>query len=412
MRFDLGEYGGDAPSIDREPGSLSWRDDPDESLSDWRITVKVMGDDADAKVYHVHKAIIAAGPRKSDYFLRQCRGGGASRLAEAARCESKLDLEATAAEAIPDFLDYVYSGELNATKENACSLFHLANYLGNPALHASAMKYLDANLSYNTAPMFLAHAHLFSLDKLVDASVTIASENIEMYTSSIAMAGDDDYNEDEYDDFSDCPELRDLYALHPTLFARIIRAWHEMSNPDVSQLSDCCRLIADYCARRADAIDNSFLQDVLSVFSPFKDSGELIKEYVDGPTAIALLEAALAHPGGEIVAEVRDACMVAVGEQWSTALVPLAQKEKLRREEAARVAAEVATRTQATSRRKGGSKRQKPTAGSSSDAALPDGEVALAPAALPLGPGLPAEMQLQLLGNMLLTQGGLEPFGS
>ena len=104
--------------------------------------------------------------------------------------------------------------------------------------------------------------------------------------------------------------------------------------------------------------------------------------------------------------------MVAVGEQWSTALVPLAQKEKLRREEAARVAAEVATRTQATSRRKGHSKRQKTTAGSSSDAALPDGEVAPAPSALPLGPGLPAEMQLQLLGNMLLTQGGLEPFGS
>ena len=61
--------------------------------------------------------MIAAGGRRSDYFTRQCRGNGAARMAEAARGESKLDLEASAAEAMP-----VYANTTRRTKRPLAEL--------------------------------------------------------------------------------------------------------------------------------------------------------------------------------------------------------------------------------------------------------------------------------------------------
>ena len=421
-RFDLGDYGDGTPPVETD-GTVSWRDDPDESLSDWKISVKVSGT-AGTETYHVHKAMIAAGPRKSDYFSRQCRGGGgASRLAEAARCESTLTLEAEAAEAMPDFLDFVYTGELYATKENACALFHLGNYLANPALHAAVKTYLDDNLSSETAPMYLARAHLFSLDKVVDAAVAVAAEYLENYYDGLALPGDRDFDQESWETFWDDDKLKDLYGLHPTLFARIIKDWYEFYTGDGADAFDDSddrlrgglKLVADYCARRSDGIDNSFLNDVAEVFvSAVESIEDEWNNYIDGNAAMLLLEMAIKHPGGENVAKLRDVCIHKASEDWETALLPLVQKERTRREEAAKAAQEAATRTQAASRKNGGNKRKKTSAGSSSDQApAAEEEATAAPAMpLPLGPGLPADLQLQLLGNMLLIQAGEDPFPS
>jgi hypothetical protein len=417
-RFDLGDYGDGAPPVETD-GTVSWRDDPDESLSDWRISVKV-SDTAGTETYHVHKAMIAAGPRKSDYFSRQCRsGGGAARLAEAARCESTLTLEAEAAEAMPDFLDFVYTGELNATNENACALFHLGNYLANPALHAVVKTYIDDKLGSDTAPMYLARAHLFSLDKVVDAAVAVASEYLEEYYDGLILPGDRRFDQESWETFWDDDKLKDLYGLHPTLFARIIQNWYRIIQNWYGDSEDRLRgglkLVADYCARRSDGIDNSFLNDVAEVFvSAVESIEDELNNYIDGNAAMPLLEMAIKYPGGENVAKLRDACIHKASEDWETALLPLVQKERTRREEAAQAAQEAATRTRAASRKKGGNKRKKTSAGSSSDQAPAAEEEAMAAPAmpLPLGPGLPAELQLQLLGNMLLIQAGEDPFPS
>ena len=224
-RFNVGDYGGgDEPAA--KGASLSWRDDPDETLSDWRIEVNVPDAARNSKTYHVHKVVIAGGPRKSDYFVRQCRGNGASRLAEAARGESKLDLDAEAAEAMPAFLDYVYTGELQATKENACALFHLAEYTANPSLHAEVKLYLEESLDYTCAPTYIAHAHLFSQDKLIDAAVEAAAEQLQLYADHVFLPGDNRFDPATADNFSGCPELHDLFALHHTLFARVVTSDH------------------------------------------------------------------------------------------------------------------------------------------------------------------------------------------
>jgi hypothetical protein len=39
-RFDIGEYGSGSAPVEKD-ASLSWRDDPEETLSDWRIVVEV-----------------------------------------------------------------------------------------------------------------------------------------------------------------------------------------------------------------------------------------------------------------------------------------------------------------------------------------------------------------------------------
>lgn len=398
-RFNVGLYGGG-----NEPAAkgalLSWRDDPDETLSDWRIEVNVPDAARNSKTYHVHKVVIAGGPRKSDYFVRQCRGNGASRLAEAARGESKLDLDAEAAEALPAFLDYVYTGELQATKENACALFHLAEYTANPSLHAEVKLYLEESLDYTCAPTYIAHAHLFSQDKLIDAAVEAAAEQLQLYADHVFLPGDHRFDPATADNFSGCPELHDLFALHHTLFARVVTSDHR---PEADHgggyhgggyyhqrhggagVSWCVvRLVADYCTRRADA---SFLEAVVD---------ESFLDNLGSDVAMPLLEAAMKHPGSDASTKLRDRCIQKAGEDWKKTLLPLAQKEKRRREEQA--AAEEAAA--AHSRKKKAAKRTAPPAASSSET-VP---------AMPLGPGLPADMQLKLLGDMLLQQGGEDPF--
>eukprot|EP00900_Chrysochromulina_parva_P017974 jgi/Chrpa1/26178/Chrysochromulina_OHIO_Genome00001161-RA len=393
-RFDIGEYGSGSAPVEKD-ASLSWRDDPEETLSDWRIVVEVPALKM-KNVYHVHKAMIAGGPRKSDYFVRQCRsGGGASQLAEAVRSESKLDLEAEAAEAIPDFLDYVYTGSLKATKENACALLHLAEYLGNPPLYAEVKDFIEAGLqsewNFKLAPKYVACSELFNQEKLADAAVQVAAEHLEDYSESVTFSETVDGDSAPYP-----PELQDLLALHPTLFARIVTS---KFRPDADfsgrygDLSWCVvRLVADYCNRRAD-IDGSFFESVVD---------DDFLSHLGSDATMSLLKAVLKHPASDSLTRLRDKCIQKAGEDWQNSLLPLARQEKRRRAEE-RAAAAAAAQPQ-----KGDTngKRHKgdTTAGTSTEAT--GAATVLAPAVLPLGSELPAEIQLQLLGNMLLQEGG------
>jgi len=386
-KFDFGEYAGDAENTARHK-PLDWRLDPSESLSDWRVNIVV---DSKNTTYHVHKAIIAAGERQSDYFVRLCRGSGAARLAEAARGESTIVLDSVAAEAFPVFLDYVYTGELSATKENAIALFHLANYLANPALHAAVAAYLQKTLDYETAPIHLAHAHLFSLDKVGEAALKVCTENLLEYENILCIPGDRNYSSEDAVD----PVLCDLFALPPTLFRRILVASPDLDDPGTSQ--SYSRVLAGYCLHRADDIDASFLEAVVTE--------DMIKDpdsFLAVTAAMPLLEVAIKNP---VNAKLRRVCIQHAGTAWENTLLPLAVQEK-RRRAAAKEAAEAAT---AASARKPAKRQKKAAAatGASGSAAAVNGEPPPS-TPLPLGPNLPADVQLELLGNMLLHQGGEE----
>ena len=70
--FDFGDY--NAPAEEEESHQLSWRDDPERSLSDWTIVVRCEVTGA-SESFHVHKAMLAAGARWSEYFKSVFKSG-------------------------------------------------------------------------------------------------------------------------------------------------------------------------------------------------------------------------------------------------------------------------------------------------------------------------------------------------
>lgn len=135
-KLDLGLFShgpGEGNAEHDTPTHLTWRRDPDKSLSDWTIVVTT-GTSKEPATYHVHKAVVGAGPRASQYFFRLFKTQG---LAESITSMSMFTLESSAARAFPDMLDFMYghhSGSLSATSDTAVALRHLANYFGVPAL--------------------------------------------------------------------------------------------------------------------------------------------------------------------------------------------------------------------------------------------------------------------------------------
>ena len=78
--------------------------------------VKQDGGDGE-NFYNVHKTMLAAGLRPSSYFVR-CFN---SSMAESASCTTTLTLQQSSAAAFPIYLDFAYTGELNATSATACA---------------------------------------------------------------------------------------------------------------------------------------------------------------------------------------------------------------------------------------------------------------------------------------------------
>jgi BTB/POZ domain len=110
---------------------LLWRHEEEDSLSDWTIHVRStqpstaaavglaattaagsaakpheqghQANNAVVKTYHVHKYVLATGPRRSEYFVRLFRHG----FAESHNSTSRIELDEIAAKAFPVLLDFL-----------------------------------------------------------------------------------------------------------------------------------------------------------------------------------------------------------------------------------------------------------------------------------------------------------------
>ena len=163
MVLDLGGF---ADGFETSASPLCWRDPPESSLSDW--TVHVAAPELPPATYHVHRAMLATGLRRSEYFSRLFTGAGASGLAESARRGSSVELQPSAARAFPAFLDFVYKGDLPIDNTSAIALLHLANYFLNRALFDRVTEYvqgvLEGDAADQAAPLYLGEADRFGLD--------------------------------------------------------------------------------------------------------------------------------------------------------------------------------------------------------------------------------------------------------
>jgi hypothetical protein len=184
--MDLGSFYVDGESkVEDSPKSLSWRLDPDASLSDWTIVVTTTvvqeepaASSSKSTSYHVHKNIVGAGPRGSQYFLRLFKTNG---LEESNTSTSRLELENSAAIAFPDMLDFMYryayeseEVKVEANPETAVALRHLANYFGVPTLFESVNNYIRKDMNKDNIHVYLREALQYQDDKIVQATMAAA----------------------------------------------------------------------------------------------------------------------------------------------------------------------------------------------------------------------------------------------
>lgn len=129
------------------------------------------------KCYHVHKAILSVGPRRSDYFATLFKQ---SHLSEFATSTSHIPLESSAADSFPALLDYIYTEKMiKFTTKNATAVRHLAHYFGMRPLWKQTSAFIRGDFSLDTAATYLSEAIIYHDEKLELASIAILAENIE-----------------------------------------------------------------------------------------------------------------------------------------------------------------------------------------------------------------------------------------
>lgn len=228
LPFDLGAF--NDGTEDGSGEALSWRQDPSASFSDWTVHVKGKSSEAVGTAYHVHRTMLAIGPRRSQYFVRLTQGG-ASAMGDGIARASTLELEPSSIEAFPVYLDFVYTGALNATTATATALLYLADYLGCRALHDATVAFMQTDLRWEVAIQYLVEAELYSLEKVSAAALKLCAQHF----------GEFDQN---------------LYTLRPTLFAKVVNC------PDtVADTLLISRRVAEYCrGPHAAAINRELLE--------------------------------------------------------------------------------------------------------------------------------------------------------
>jgi len=154
---------------------LSWRLDPDISYSDWTIEILQEtgggGEDNESKAmstYNVHKNILSVGAKKSDYFTALFRS---TMNPEEARTKTSriTELNKLAADAFPDFLDYMYAldDELKITHENSAALYELGQYFGCSRLRKKVVIFWKNDFPLEKCGMYYEHFKILSNEKLV-----------------------------------------------------------------------------------------------------------------------------------------------------------------------------------------------------------------------------------------------------
>jgi BTB/POZ domain len=178
-------------SNEEDEDELSWRMNPNKSMSDWTIEIQtVVSDDhhvaknptTTTTVYHVHKSVLAVGPRRSQYFVKLFRATTADTTSSntnttvAATTTTRIEMEELTAMAFPIVLDYMYgtSSSTTSTKSdgvqhqswetipiathNATALHVLAQQLDMKQLRTIVRTFWMQDLSMDTIAIYYQHA--------------------------------------------------------------------------------------------------------------------------------------------------------------------------------------------------------------------------------------------------------------
>jgi len=158
MVFFDGDETKDGFSDDEIDKPLTWRGNPDETLSDWTVIVSdnsKPGEEAIEYTYHVHKSVLGASQRKSNWFASLYRSQSVSSDVSTI---SRLNFDVPVVEYFPLVLDFMYMGTLEINSGNAVALRYLANYLSCRSLMAEANEFIKTDLNRYTAIDYILEA--------------------------------------------------------------------------------------------------------------------------------------------------------------------------------------------------------------------------------------------------------------
>mmetsp|Transcript_12416 Transcript_12416/g.15531 ORF Transcript_12416/g.15531 Transcript_12416/m.15531 type:complete len:426 (+) Transcript_12416:62-1339(+) len=181
--FDLDE-GGWLKSCPRTPKRFSWRNDPQESHSDWKVVIK-NADDAE-RIYFLHKIVLSNGPRASGYFYAQF----STTTVETKTSTTVLQVPNECAKCVPKLLDFVYEGTLHLERDTAVPMMELARRLDIPALGRectswikTALQASDVEFAFNV----FAEGDEWRMEKLCVASATVVARMFRAIDSDSLM---------------------------------------------------------------------------------------------------------------------------------------------------------------------------------------------------------------------------------
>ena len=121
--------------------------------------------------YHVHRNILAVGPRHSEYFAAQFQ----LQTQEQHTQTSRIELDDARADTFPLLLDFLYKGSSvipeNFTPSSAACLYHLSEYFDMPELRRVVESYYEKNLTKSTLVEYICYAQDHHADTLVKIAV-------------------------------------------------------------------------------------------------------------------------------------------------------------------------------------------------------------------------------------------------
>ena len=155
---------------DDDGQNLSWRLDPRVSHSDW--TIRIVGPDRKATSFHVHKAALSVGHRKSHYFARTFQTHSTCNVTEI-RNVTELEVRA-----LPLLLDYIYSGNLKISTSSATALHALSRRFEIKSLHLRTKQYWTNDMNAKTAPVYFRHSKMLKEAQIQKALVKLCTKKL------------------------------------------------------------------------------------------------------------------------------------------------------------------------------------------------------------------------------------------
>ncbi|KAG7348349.1 BTB/POZ domain containing protein [Nitzschia inconspicua] len=141
---------------------LSWRSDPLYNFSDWTIRVEgkaenICSNDS-IETYHVHRNILAIGPRRSGYFANLFHYG----IDDGDRC-THVELNERVASFFPDFLDYMYASKaFTIATRNSIALLFLSESFQVTSLHQQVERFIESDINLVNFGWYMTEALYYS----------------------------------------------------------------------------------------------------------------------------------------------------------------------------------------------------------------------------------------------------------